>query len=183
MNTQLIKIIREFLSKDKDMKLRNRLKKPTSQIRDSEDGKWALLTSMASFRSEKELNEIQNILNVIKEFDGAIDLAEQWVSHVKKNIAIETVLFGKIKESGGVHEKFIEIRSGDAYLVKKHSESLKSELLRLISENGGVTEFSKKIKMSQSSLSRFFNSESNPRLSTILKIFDGLGVKSVEIKL
>lgn len=59
--------------------------------------------------------------------------------------------------------------------------AFKDRLRQIVDEQGGVTELADKTGIPQPSLSRFFNTASMPRRSTLLKIADALDLSEKEI--
>jgi DNA-binding phage protein len=73
------------------------------------------------------------------------------------------------------------IRFNDLEAVAKDIRAFKDSLLEEVDKAGGVKHLSELTGIPQPSLSRFFNSTSMPRRSTLLKIAKGLKLDAVKI--
>ncbi len=77
----------------------------------------------------------------------------------------------------------IYVKFNDLKAISKDIRAFKDSLLQLVIEQGGITKLSEITSIPQPSLSRFFNSNSMPRRSTILKIAKALNLDELKINL
>lgn len=73
------------------------------------------------------------------------------------------------------------VRFDDLDAIAKDIRTFKDKLRTLVDERGGVTELARRVGMPQSSVSRFFNSASMPRRTTLNKFAAALGLSRVDI--
>ncbi|MEX1099389.1 MAG: helix-turn-helix transcriptional regulator, partial [Bacteriovoracaceae bacterium] len=69
----------------------------------------------------------------------------------------------------------------DLDLIAKNVTGFKAHLKTLVDQWGGVTKLAKATGIPQPSLSRFFNTGSMPRRTTLYKIADALNLSEKEI--
>jgi DNA-binding phage protein len=79
-------------------------------------------------------------------------------------------------------------RKGEAYVKHKHLGDIAANIMRFkdglrqkVDGQGGVVELAKRTGIPQPSLSRFFNSASRPRRTTLVKIAKALGLDESQI--
>jgi transcriptional regulator with XRE-family HTH domain len=66
-------------------------------------------------------------------------------------------------------------------MIAKNILAFKNNLLREVNKRCSLTELSERTGMPLPSLSRFFNTPSMPRRSTLIKIAEALNLSAVEI--
>ncbi|MCB4756259.1 MAG: helix-turn-helix domain-containing protein [Elusimicrobia bacterium] len=119
-----------------------------------------------------------------REFEGVYDLMKLWAgeSDPKERDEILADIKDMIddvsqKEKGAG----VVIRFNDLDAVAKNIRSFKDSLLEIVMKAGGLTKLAELTNIPQPSLSRFFNSASMPRRSTLLVIFKALKIDAIKI--
>jgi DNA-binding phage protein len=74
------------------------------------------------------------------------------------------------------------INFNDLETISNNIRQFKDSLLEVVNENGGLKSLSEKTGIPQSSLSRFFNTESMPQRATLLKIQKALRIKKIDLE-
>jgi DNA-binding phage protein len=79
-------------------------------------------------------------------------------------------------------EEAMKIRFDDLETISSNISTFKNTLLMRVNKDlGGITKLAERTGIPQPSLSRFFNSVSMPRKSTLLKIAEALNLTQLEI--
>jgi len=118
------------------------------------------------------------------EFEGMYDLLKLWDEEQDQKERDELV--ADIQDSIDdcqVKEivKLPYIKFNDLDAIAKDVRKFKDSLLEIVTEKGGLKKLSELTNIPQPSLSRFFNSVSMPRRSTLLKIANALKLDAVKI--
>lgn len=118
------------------------------------------------------------------EYEGVYDLMVMWRDEDDPTERGEIVadlqdLVDDVRQTVGERRPYI--RFDDLEAIASNIRVFKDSLRLLVDERGGITELSRLTGMPQPSLSRFFNSASMPRRSTLLKIARALDLSEVEI--
>ena len=123
-------------------------------------------------------------VNTATEFEGVYDLMKLWINESNEKERDEIVAdiqdmiddcAKKEKEEGSY------IRFNDLEAVAKDIRAFKDSLLVEVGRAGGVKHLSELTGIPQPSLSRFFNSNSMPQRSTLLKIAKALNLDAVKV--
>jgi DNA-binding phage protein len=120
------------------------------------------------------------------EYEGAHDLMVLWseADDQKEKDEITADLQDEIDTHQELPKKPTKkpyIKFDDLDAIAKNIEGFKKNLRRVVDRHGGIVELAKKTGIPQPSLSRFFNSQSMPRRTTLYKIADALGLSENEI--
>lgn len=87
-----------------------------------------------------------------------------------------------IDECGQLNkEEYPYIKFNDLDAIAKDIRQFKDALLLIVNERGGISHLSKVTGIPQPSLSRFFNSNSMPHRSTLLKIGKALNLDALTL--
>lgn len=129
---------------------------------------------------------VADAVDVGREYLGVYELMTMWaeIEDEKEREAVVADIQEMIdecrSEPGHREERYVEFTDLDAIAedVRAFKDSLRLEVDKRCES---LTELSDKTGMPVSSLSRFFNSASMPRRSTLLKIADALDMSAVEI--
>ncbi|PWU21023.1 MAG: hypothetical protein C5B49_03250 [Bdellovibrio sp.] len=131
-------------------------------------------------------NFITDCVKLALEYEGAHDLMALWAE--ASNQEEEDEVIADLHDEIDTHQELPKkptkkphLRFDDLDAIAKNIEGFKKNLRRLVDRQGGITELSKKTGIPQPSLSRFFNSQSMPRRTTLYKIADALGLSENEI--
>lgn len=136
-------------------------------------------------KSEKLPDEfIATTIRTALEFEGVADLVQLWSeekNHVEKEEIIADIqdLVDDCSQTG--REEFAYIKFNDLEAIAMDIRRFKDHLLETVDEHGGVKHLSELTNIPQPSLSRFFNSSSMPRRSTLLKIAKALKLDALKI--
>jgi DNA-binding phage protein len=131
-------------------------------------------------------NFITDCVKLAEEYEGAHDLMVLWSETLSREERDE--LIADLQDELDIHQELPKkptkkpyVRFDDLDAIGKNIEGFKKNLRRLVDRHGGITELAKKTGIPQPSLSRFFNSHSMPRRTTLYKIADALGLSENEI--
>ena len=118
------------------------------------------------------------------EFEGVYDLMKLWINERsakgRNEIAADIQdMIDDNQQQGRKQEPHVRFNDLDA--VAKDIRSFKDSLLQIVMKKGGIKRLSESTHIPQPSLSRFFNSASMPRRSTLLKIAKALKLDAVKI--
>ncbi len=129
---------------------------------------------------------IKDSVHLALEYEGAHDLMLLWVE--ASNDEERDDIISDLQEEIDSHQELPKkptkkpyIRFDDLDGISKNISGYKKHLRKLVDRHGGITELSKKTGIPQPSLSRFFNSQSMPRRTTLYKIADALGLSENEV--
>lgn len=117
-------------------------------------------------------------------FEGVADLMQLWAEETNKKERQEIVadlqeLIDDCSQRDVAETAYIRFDDLDA--IAKDIRAFKNSLLMKVDAAGGVSKLSEKTGIPQPSLSRFFNSSSMPRRTTLLKIAKALNLGQLEI--
>lgn len=127
------------------------------------------------------------ILNAIKTatiFDGVADLINLWSKEKDQKECEEIIadiqdMVDECSQKGKDEE--IYVKFNDLEAISKDIRAFKDSLLQLVIEQGGIRKLSELTGIPQPSLSRFFNSNSMSRRTTVLKIPKVLDLTNLKI--
>ena len=119
-------------------------------------------------------------------FEGVADLMDIWNKEKDKKEREEIIadiqdMIDECSQKGKTEELYVKFNDLEA--ISKDIRAFKDSLLQLVLEQGGITKLSEVTGIPQPSLSRFFNSNSMPQRSTILKIARALNLDELKINL
>jgi len=119
------------------------------------------------------------------EFDGVADLLRLWEEEADQKERDEIVadiqdMINACAQSGVREET--AIRFNDLDTIAKNIRTFKDGLLSEVMGRGGVSELARLTGIPQPSLSRFFNTNTMPQRSTLLKIAKALKLEKVVIE-
>ena len=123
-------------------------------------------------------------VNTATEFEGVYDLMKLWINETdgKERDEIVADIQDMINDCAKQEkEEGPTIRFNDLASVAKDIRAFKDSLLVEVNQAGGIKHLSDLTGIPQPSLSRFFNSESMPQRSTLLKIAKALKLDAVKI--
>jgi len=126
----------------------------------------------------------KSAINLAVEFEGAHELMRMWAEEEDEEERNEIVAdLQELIEDAGVEqvEEKPYIPFDDLSEIADDVMAFKDRLRQIVDEQGGVTELAEKTGIPQPSLSRFFNTASMPRRSTLLKIADALDLSEKDI--
>ena len=129
---------------------------------------------------------IANAVEIGLYYEGAYDLFELWASEEDQKERDQIIAdlqdeIGEYKEQPKEPVKKPYIKYSDLELIAKDVQGFKAHLKTMVDRWGGVTKLSAVTGLPQPSLSRFFNSSSMPRRTTLYKIADALDLSEKEI--
>lgn len=118
------------------------------------------------------------------EFEGVYDLMALWKEESNDEERNEIVadiqdMIDDCKQQE--HRKTAYIRFNDLEKIAEDIRAFKDSLLKEVMRRGNITDLSRRTGIPQPSLSRFFNSSSMPRRSTLLRIAEALGLDRIKI--
>lgn len=118
-------------------------------------------------------------------YEGVMDLMELWEN--EKNVKERDEIIADIQEilDDSVQKdvtNITTIRFNDLDMVSKNIRAFKDSLLSKVMEQGGVSRLAELTGIPQPSLSRFFNTNTVPRRSTLLKIAKALNMDELQIE-
>ena len=127
------------------------------------------------------------IVNTVKtalEFEGVSDLMHLWADEKDKKERDEIVadiqdMIDACLQNEKSEEIYIKFNDLDA--IAKNIRAFKDSLLQMVVERGGIGKLSELTSIPQPSLSRFFNSNSMPQRSTVLKIAKALDLGEIKM--
>jgi DNA-binding phage protein len=126
----------------------------------------------------------KSAINLAVDFEGARELMRMWAEEEDDEERDEIVAdLQQLIEDAGVEqvEEKPYIPFDDLSEIADDVMAFKDRLRQIVDEQGGVTELAEKTGIPQPSLSRFFNTASMPRRSTLLKIADALDLSEKDI--
>jgi DNA-binding phage protein len=129
------------------------------------------------------LEFVKGAIDLAVEYEGARELMRMWIEEENETErdAIIADLQELIEDVGVAQvEKKPYIPFDDLSEIADDVMAFKDRLRQIVDEQGGVTELSERTGIPQPSLSRFFNTASMPRRSTLLKIADALELSEKE---
>jgi DNA-binding phage protein len=127
---------------------------------------------------------ISKAVRTAMEFEGVYDLMVLWREEKDKEERQEIIadIQDMIDDcSQKEYRKAAYIKFNDLKTIAENIREFKDSLLLIVDKKGGIKKLSKLSGIPQPSLSRFFNSNSMPRRTTLLKIADALKLSEVEI--
>ena len=129
---------------------------------------------------------IASAVKLAEYYEGAYDLFKLWESEEDENEREQIIsdLQEEIDEykdqtSGPVKKPYISY--SDLTAIAKNVKGFKAHLKTIVDQWGGISKLSRKTGIPQPSLSRFFNSFSMPRRTTLYKIAEALNLSEKEI--
>ena len=144
------------------------------------------LFEIAHLMKEAKLPEefIAGAIRTALEFEGVADLVNLWANESDQTERDEII--ADIQDliddcSQSEKQEFAYVRFNDLEAIAKDIRAFKDSLLEIVVEEGGMTHLAELTDIPQPSLSRFFNSNSMPRRSTLLKIAKALRLDAVKI--
>ena len=127
---------------------------------------------------------IASAIRTAFEFEGVADLLILWDKEQDKNEKSEIIAdIQELIDECSQHEKLIYpyVKFNDLDAIAKDIRSFKDSLLIIINEKSSLKELSELTGIPQPSLSRFFNTNTMPRRSTLLKIAKALNLDSIKV--
>jgi len=118
------------------------------------------------------------------EFEGVYDLLKMWACESdteEKNEIISDIQ--ELIDDCSQHEKIEEVyvRFDDLDGIANNIRSFKDNLRALVDQNGGLKHLAELTGIPQPSLSRFFNSATMPRRTTLHKIAKALKLNQIQV--
>ncbi len=159
----------------------------SAQYQTSSEHQVDLFEVATEMRSVGLLDEfIADAVAVAREYEGVYDLMMMWsevADEAERNelvADIQDMIDECVEPARPRKERYV--RFDDLDWIADNIMTFKDNLRREIDNQGlTLTELSKRTGMPLPSLSRFFNSASMPRRTTLLKIADALDLSAVEI--
>lgn len=127
----------------------------------------------------KVANLLKDVLGVFKEAKFKEETFNLFVSVSEK--VLENDHSELTSSSEPISQSVIEIGLEDRELMKKYVVEFKAELRKKVVENGGINWLASELKVSPPSISRFFRTDSMPRLATVKQIYSVLGCSSLKV--
>jgi len=118
------------------------------------------------------------------EFEGVYDLMKMWVEEDDPKERQEIIADVQDMVDDCTQKEKQEapyVRFNDLDQVAKNIRQFKDNLLIEVNNKGGITKLSELTGIPQPSLSRFFNSSSMPRRTTLLKIAKALKLDAIQV--
>jgi DNA-binding phage protein len=118
------------------------------------------------------------------EFEGVYDLLKMWACESDTEEQREIISdIQELIDDCGQHEKIEEVyvRFDDLDTIANNVRSFKDNLRSLVDQNGGLKNLSELTGIPQPSLSRFFNSATMPRRTTLHKIAKALKLNQIQV--
>jgi DNA-binding phage protein len=118
------------------------------------------------------------------EFEGVYDLLKMWACESDTEEQSEIISdIQELIDDCGQHEKIEEVyvRFDDLDTIANNVRSFKDNLRSLVDQNGGLKNLSELTGIPQPSLSRFFNSATMPRRTTLHKIAKALKLNQIQV--
>lgn len=157
---------------------------------------------MIAFKYQSEVNvELYSIADEMKQnglstafidqaiqtalvYEGVADLVRLWSSEMNSDERNEIIadiqeMIDECKQH--TQEEYPYIRFNDLKAIASDIRRFKDSLLVIVNERGGISHLSSLTGIPQPSLSRFFNSNSMPHRSTLLKIAQALHLDAVTL--
>jgi DNA-binding phage protein len=126
---------------------------------------------------------ISNAVQVAIEFEGVYDLMKLWETETdsKERNEIIADIQDMIDDCNQTEKSEAPyIKFNDLEAIAKNIRNFKDGLLMEVTKHGGISKLSDLTGIPQPSLSRFFNSSSMPRRTTLLKIAKALKLDAVK---
>lgn len=162
--------------------------KNTSLVHDlnSSSSEQVKLFSIAVKMKQESLSDsfIVSAVRTALEFEGVADLMEFWMEESDKKLKNEIIAdIQEMIEDCVPKEKTEEIfiKFNDLDAIAKDIRAFKDSLLQKVMNSGGISKLAELTGIPQPSLSRFFNSNSMPRRSTVLKIAKALDLGEIKM--
>lgn len=147
------------------------------EILKKKDLMWKICTTLIVFRDAGMLKLLSDTLGLITSVGGGQKFSHLFIAELfSTNIGLSHV-----PRSADLKFEKKLIRPFDTDDIRDNLTKFKIELQKIIDSNGGITLLAKKTGLSQPSLSRMMNSGAMPRRQTLIKIFEALNIKSLEI--
>jgi DNA-binding phage protein len=127
---------------------------------------------------------IVNAVQTALEFEGVADLMNLWVTVTESKEKDEIIAdIQEMIDACSQKEKIEElyIKFNDLEAIARNIRAFKDSLYQIVMEWGGISKLSELTGLPQPSLSRFFNSNSMPHRSTVLKIAKVLNLDEIKI--
>lgn len=129
---------------------------------------------------------IVNAVRTALEFDGVSDLMKLWENEKDEQEQAEIIadiqdMINACLQQDKSEE--IYVKFNDLEAIAKNIRAFKDSLLQVVIEQGGLSHLAQLTSIPQPSLSRFFNSNSMPQRSTLLKIAKVLDLDAIKIEL
>ncbi len=129
---------------------------------------------------------IANAVEIGLYYEGIFDLFELWAEEEEQNEKDQIISdlqeeINEFKEQPKEPVKKPYIKYTDLDLIAKDVLGFKAHLKTIVDQWGGISKLSKETGIPQPSLSRFFNTASMPRRTTLYKIADALNLSEKEI--
>lgn len=127
---------------------------------------------------------ISAAIKTAMKFEGVYDLVNMWLyeKNAKERNEIIADIQDMIDDCKQLQpEELPYIRFDDLKKISEDIRKFKDNLLLTINNKGGLTKLAELTHIPQPSLSRFFNSTSMPRRSTLLKIAQALKLDAVTV--
>jgi DNA-binding phage protein len=127
---------------------------------------------------------IASAVSTAFEFEGVYDLLKMWVNEddsAERDEIIADVqeLIEDCSQAGQIEGVYVRFDDLDA--IAKNIRGFKDHLRSIVDQNGGIKNLSTLTGIPQPSLSRFFNSATMPRRSTLHKIARALKLSQIQI--
>lgn len=129
---------------------------------------------------------IASAIKTAFQYEGVADLLKLWRD--ENDIQEKQEIIADIQEliddcAIAASENFTSVKINDLEAIAKNIRMFKDNLLTIVNEHGGISKLAQITKIPQPSLSRFFNSNSMPHRTTLLKIAVALNLDAVKITL
>jgi DNA-binding phage protein len=127
---------------------------------------------------------IANAVDVAFEFEGVYDLFRLWRFETDPKEREEIIADIQEMIDDCAQPEFVEgnfVRFDDLETIAKNIRAFKDSLRAIVDEKVSLSKLSEMTGMPQPSLSRFFNSSTMPRRTTLNKIARALKLSQVEI--
>lgn len=129
---------------------------------------------------------IAGAVKLAEYYEGAYDLFELWASEddqLSKNEIVSDLQdeIDEYAEQPKTPVKKPYISYGDLDRIAKNVQAFKAHLKTKVDQWGGISKLAKETGIPQPSLSRFFNTASMPRRTTLYKIAEAMNLSEREI--
>lgn len=145
-----------------------------------------VLLEIAMEMKDQNLPEtfIINAIRAAFDYDGIADLMKLWKvenDQVERDGIIADIqdMLDACLQKGKAEEFYVKFNDLDT--IAKNIRMFKDSLLLLVEQNGGLKYLSHLTEIPQPSLSRFFNSNSMPQRSTLIKIAKALDIDELRM--
>lgn len=158
----------------------------THVSKDSPSSEQLKLFYIAINMKKSELSDefIVSAVQVALEFEGVADLMNLWAAEDdgKERDQIVADIQDMIDAcSQKEKQEEIYIKFNDLDAIAKNIRAFKDSLYQIVMDHGGINKLSELTGIPQPSLSRFFNSNTMPRRSTVLKISKALNLDKIKV--